>query len=130
MPRRTLLGVLATIAVLAAPVAADAAPYTHTTQPVATGSGGSAATVDSVATTAATNVLREGGNAADASVAAAAVLGVTEPFSAGIGGGGFMVIRTPGGDVTTIDGREEAPAAMTPRSFFEGDAAIAPFTEA
>jgi len=125
MPRRTLLGVLATIAVLAAPVAAGAAPYTHTTQPVATGSGGSAATVDSVATTAATNVLREGGNAVDAAVAAAAVLGVTEPFSAGIGGGGFMLIRTPDGETTTIDSREKAPAAMQPDSFMENGTPLA-----
>jgi gamma-glutamyltranspeptidase/glutathione hydrolase len=119
MPRRTLLGLLATIAVLAAPTAVGAAPYEHTTQPTATGSGGGAATVDSVATSAATDVLRRGGNAVDATVAAAAVLGVTEPFSCGIGGGGFMVIRTPKGKVTTIDSREESPAAMRPDSFFE-----------
>jgi gamma-glutamyltranspeptidase/glutathione hydrolase len=119
MPRRTLLGLLATIAALTAPAAAEAAgPYQHTTQPVAQGSGGSAATVDSVATTAATDALRAGGNAVDAAVAAAAVLGVTEPFSAGIGGGGFMMIRTPDGKITTIGSREKAPAAMRPDSFF------------
>jgi gamma-glutamyltranspeptidase/glutathione hydrolase len=130
MPRRTLLGLLATIAVLAAPTAVGAAPYKHTTQPVAQGSGGAAATVDSVATSAATDALRRGGNAVDAAVAAAAVLGVTEPFSCGIGGGGFMVIRTPGGEVTTIDSREKAPAAMRPDSFMENGEALEPFEEA
>ena len=125
MPRRTLLGLLAIIAVLAAPTAVGAAgPYKHTTQATDYGSGGAAATVDSVATTAATDVLRRGGNAVDATVAAAAVLGVTEPFSCGIGGGGFMVIRTPKGKVTTIDSREESPAAMEPDSFFENGAPL------
>ena len=79
-------------------------------QPTAVGSGGAAATVDLLATQAAIDMLRRGGNAVDAAVAAAGVLGVTEPFSAGIGGGGFMVIRTPRGQVTTIDSRETAPA--------------------
>ncbi len=119
MPRRMQLALLATTLALAAPAGAQAEPYQHVTQPVATGSGGAAATVDSVATKAATDALRAGGNAVDAAVAAAAVLGVTEPFSSGIGGGGFMVIRTPDGEVTTIDGREEAPAAMTPTSFVD-----------
>ena len=124
MPRRTLLGLLATIAVLAVPTAVGAAPYSHQPNATATGSGGAAATVDSVATSAATDVLRRGGNAVDAAVAAAAVLGVTEPFSCGIGGGGFMVIRTPHGKITTIDSREESPAAMRPDSFFENGAVL------
>jgi gamma-glutamyltranspeptidase/glutathione hydrolase len=69
--------------------------------------------------------LRDGANAIDAAVVAAAVLGVTEPFSCGIGGGGFMVIRTSDGKVTTIDHRERAPAAMRPDSFFEAGQPLA-----
>ena len=84
-------------------------------QPTAVGSGGAAATVDLAGTQAAIQTLRQGGNAVDAAVAAAGVLGVTEPFSCGIGGGGFMVIRTAKGKITTIDGREESPRADAPR---------------
>jgi gamma-glutamyltranspeptidase / glutathione hydrolase len=91
-------------------------------QPTAAGRGGAAATVDAYGTRAAIHTLRRGGNAVDAAVAAAAVLGVTEPYSCGIGGGGFMVIRTPGGKVVTIDSREESPAAMKPDSFFKNGA--------
>lgn len=89
-------------------------------QPTALGTGGAIATVDIEASEAGLQVLRDGGNAVDAAVAAAAVLGVTEPFSCGIGGGGFMVIyRASDGKVTTIDHRETAPEAMRPNSFFE-----------
>jgi gamma-glutamyltranspeptidase/glutathione hydrolase len=97
--------------------------------PTATGSGGAAASVDALATGAAIRALRDGGNAVDAAVTAAGVLGVTEPFSSGIGGGGFMVIRTRDGRVTTIDGREESPAAMRPDSFWENGAPL-PFDDA
>lgn len=59
-------------------------------------------------------VLRDGGTAADAVVAAQAVLGLVEPQSSGIGGGGYLVYfdaRT--GSVQAYDGREVAPAAAT-----------------
>ena len=88
-------------------------------QPTATGTGGAAASVDPLATNAAIDVLRRGGNAFDAAVAAASVLGVVEPYSCGIGGGGFMTIRDGrSGKITTYDSRETAPADMKPDSFF------------
>jgi gamma-glutamyltranspeptidase / glutathione hydrolase len=97
--------------------------------PTAVGTGGAAATVDLDGTRAAIQALRDGGNAVDAAVAAAGVLGVTEPYSCGIGGGGFMVIRTAGGQVTTIDGREESPATMQPTSFWGNNGPL-PFNDA
>jgi gamma-glutamyltranspeptidase/glutathione hydrolase len=118
-PFRSLVVVLvAGMAVLVsqAGALADAGPHGPAT---ATGTGGAAATVDTLATQAAVDTLRGGGNAVDAAVTAAAVLGVTEPFSSGIGGGGFMAVyRASDGKVTTIDGRERAPAAMRPDSFW------------
>ena len=87
--------------------------------PTATGTGGAVATVDPYATKIGLDVLRRGGNAIDAAVAAAAALGVVEPFSCGIGGGGFMVIRRANGKVTTIDGRETAPKAFPENAFID-----------
>jgi gamma-glutamyltranspeptidase/glutathione hydrolase len=89
-------------------------------QPVAVGTGGAAASVDAAATRAAISILREGGNAIDAAIAAAAVLGVTEPYVAGIGGGGFMTIYLADQHrVVTIDGRETAPQAFPPNAFID-----------
>jgi gamma-glutamyltranspeptidase / glutathione hydrolase len=112
---------LAVLAVLMALVAAFPAraevPAPHKT-PVAQGKGGSAATVDPLATQAAIDTLRSGGNAVDAAVAAAGVLGVVEPFSCGIGGGGFMVVYDARHHkVDTIDSRETAPAGMPKDAF-------------
>lgn len=86
--------------------------------PVATGSGGAVATISEPASQAAIAILNRGGNAVDAAVAAAATLGVTDPFSCGIGGGGFMVIYLAKEKrVITIDHRETAPASFTPTVF-------------
>ncbi|POX56325.1 gamma-glutamyltransferase [Streptomyces sp. Ru71] len=89
-------------------------------QPVAVGSGGAVSSVNPYASRAGLDVLRHGGNAVDAAVATAAALGVVEPYSAGIGGGGYFVYynaRT--GKVSTIDGRETAPAGMRSDSFLD-----------
>ncbi|MGH2451857.1 MAG: gamma-glutamyltransferase, partial [Candidatus Limnocylindria bacterium] len=59
-------------------------------------------------------VLREGGNAVDAAVTAAFVMGVAEPFTSGIGGVACMVIRLPDGRSTVIDGSGLAPRSARP----------------
>ncbi|KPA23631.1 Gamma-glutamyltranspeptidase precursor [Shimia sp. SK013] len=71
-----------------------------------------------LAVRAGSRVLEKGGSAADAMVAAQAVLGLVEPQSSGLGGGAFLVwYDAATGEVTTLDGRETAPLAATPRLF-------------
>ena len=57
------------------------------------------------------DVLRDGGNAIDASVATAFALAVTHPAAGNIGGGGFLVYRSGSGEAITYDFREKSPAA-------------------
>ncbi|KFI07108.1 gamma-glutamyltransferase [Massilia sp. BSC265] len=96
------------------------APLAAAKTPVATGTGGAVATISEQASQSALAILNGGGNAIDAAVAAAATLGVTDPFSCGIGGGGFMVIYLAKDKrVITIDHRETAPASFTPQAFLE-----------
>src|SRR3954466_4922412 len=93
--RRLLPAVLAAALLFVIPATAPARDTAPAKQPTAVGTDGAAATVDPLATQAAIDTLRHGGNAIDAAVAAAGVLGVVEPYSCGIGGGGFMKIYSP-----------------------------------
>src|SRR4051794_41864531 len=88
---RTLVTLLLVSGLLAIPAVAPAQDSrAPAKQPTAVGTRGAAATVDPLATRAAIEVLRHGGNAIDAAVAAAGVLGVVEPYSCGLGGGGLL----------------------------------------
>ncbi|MFI8006066.1 gamma-glutamyltransferase [Streptomyces sp. NPDC086010] len=114
----------------AAAPAASAPPVPPPKSPVAVGYGGAVSSVDADASAAGIEILRKGGNAVDAAVATAAALGVTEPYSAGIGGGGYFVhydaaTRT----VRTIDGRETAPRSADASLFQENGVPI-PFNDA
>jgi gamma-glutamyltranspeptidase/glutathione hydrolase len=79
---------------------------------------GVVATANPYAAEAGAQILESGGNAVDAAVAIAYALNVVEPQSAGIGGGGFMMVHlAKSGKTFTIDSRERAPAGATPGMF-------------
>jgi gamma-glutamyltranspeptidase/glutathione hydrolase len=121
LPAVSVVSALAAL-LLALPAGAHAASGAPSPpkQPVATGSGGAVASMDTDASQAGIDVLKHGGNAIDAAVATASALGVTIPFVAGPGGGGFMVIYLARQhEVVTIDGRENCPAACTTSMFLD-----------
>ncbi|MGC4983481.1 gamma-glutamyltransferase [Streptomyces sp. DT193] len=109
-----------------APAAGTAAGRPVAKVPVAVGYGGAVASVDADASAAGIEVLRKGGNAVDAAVATAAALGVTEPYSSGIGGGGYFVYYdAKSRTVHTIDGRETAPLTADSGLFLENGKPLA-----
>lgn len=75
-----------------------------------------------LASAAGVEVLKQGGNAVDAAVAAAFAIGVAEPFTSGLGGGGFMLLRLAGKPARTafIDYREVAPGRAAPDMYKAG----------
>ncbi|HEY9328614.1 MAG TPA: gamma-glutamyltransferase [Streptomyces sp.] len=124
----SLSGVLAVMVTVGAAAPSSSSPPVPPPpkSPVAAGYGGAVSSVDADATAAGIEVLRKGGNAVDAAVATAAALGVTEPYSAGLGGGGYFVhydARTR--TVETIDGRETAPRSADSSLFLENGKPIA-----
>lgn len=92
--------------------------------------GAMVATANPYATEAGLKVLQNGGNAVDAAIAIMFALNVVEPQSSGIGGGGFMTIRTKSGETVMIDSREAAPAGAKPDMFLGADGKPLAFTPA
>jgi gamma-glutamyltranspeptidase / glutathione hydrolase len=80
--------------------------------------------VSAPACDAGAGVLARGGNAVDAAVATAFALAVTHPTAGNIGGGGFMLVRTAAGEVTSFDYREKAPLKSTRTMYLNADGTI------
>lgn len=85
------------------------------------------ATAHPLATDAAFEILERGGNAFDAAVAAAGVLAVVEPYSSGLGGGGFWLLyRADDGKTVMLDGRERAPLDAHRDLYLDDDGNVIP----
>ncbi len=91
---------------------------------------GAAATVHPIATDAAIGAFADGGNAVDAAVAAALMLGVVDGENSGIGGGCFALVRLADGSFVALDGRETAPAAATRDMFVRQGRAVPALSQA
>ena len=96
---------------------AVAAPAHAISRPPAVGARGMVVAPEREAASAGLSVLRRGGNAVDAAVATAFALSVTYPRAGNLGGGGFLLYRTPDGGHEALDFRETAPRALTPAAF-------------
>jgi gamma-glutamyltranspeptidase/glutathione hydrolase len=100
-------------------------------QPVNAETVGVTSSADPRVTAAGMEMLRQGGSAADAAMAMMLTLTVVEPQSSGIGGGGFLLYQDNAkGVLSTINGRETAPAAATPDRFVGPDGKPLGFLEA
>ena len=89
------------------------------------------ATANPLATDAGYRILRRGGSAVDAAIAAQMVLNLVEPQSSGIGGGAFMLVHDARRQtLTAYDGRETAPAAARPDRFLDETGRPLPFLDA
>jgi gamma-glutamyltranspeptidase/glutathione hydrolase len=87
--------------------------------PAVRGASGCVVTPEPQATSIGLRVLKDGGNAVDAAVAVAAALAVTYPRAGNLGGGGFLLYRSEKGEITALDHRETAPAALKPEMFLD-----------
>ncbi|MCG9889752.1 MAG: gamma-glutamyltransferase [Thermosynechococcaceae cyanobacterium MS004] len=73
------------------------------------------------------SILKQGGNAVDAATATTLAISVVEPFSAGIGGGGFLLFRQAStGTVKALDFREKAPLKATPTMYLDAQGKVRP----
>jgi len=85
---------------------------------------GMVAAVHHLASEAGVEIMRRGGNAVDAAVVTGLVLGVVDSHNSGLGGGCFLLLRLPSGEVVALDGRETAPAAATADMFLRQGKAV------
>jgi gamma-glutamyltranspeptidase/glutathione hydrolase len=89
--------------------------------------GAAIASAHPLATQAGMEILEAGGNAFDAAVAVSAALAVVEPYSSGLGGGGFWLLhRARDGREVMVDGREKAPLAATRDMYLDRDGDVIP----
>jgi gamma-glutamyltranspeptidase / glutathione hydrolase len=89
------------------------------------------AAANPLAAKAGLEMLRQGGSAVDAAIAAQMVLTLVEPESSGLGGGAFMLLWDPGKQrITSFDGRETAPASSRPEMFLDASGNPRPHLEA
>ena len=96
------------------------APSGRIVKPASTAALDMVAAANPLAAEAGRQILANGGSAVDAAIAVQFVLNVVEPQSSGIGGGAFL-LHFDGTSVTTLDGRETAPAAARPDRFMGAD---------
>jgi len=110
--RLTILAVAGACALLIAALATAASPPTRSKT-------GMVVSQDAVASRIGAEVLRDGGNAVDATIATAFALAVTHPTAGNIGGGGFLLLRPASGDPVAYDFREMAPARASATMFLQ-----------
>jgi gamma-glutamyltranspeptidase / glutathione hydrolase len=83
-------------------------------------------TVHPVASQVGADIMKQGGNAVDAAVAVGFALAVVHPQAGNIGGGGFLLLRRPNGEVHFLDFREKAPAAATAKMYLDATGQVVP----
>ncbi|HET8690753.1 MAG TPA: gamma-glutamyltransferase family protein [Steroidobacteraceae bacterium] len=114
-----------------APAEGAPAPVATPAAPAAPVSKAGVAAANPYAVDAGIEILEAGGGAADAAVAVQAMLGLVEPQSSGIGGGGFMLYYDAASKkMTAFDGREAAPKAAPPDMFLRANGEPMSYAEA
>jgi gamma-glutamyltranspeptidase / glutathione hydrolase len=87
---------------------------------------GMVASAHPLATQAGVEMLKQGGNAIDAAVATTLAISVVEPFAAGIGGGGFMMLKMGNAEVESLDFRDHAPQKASRNMYLDAQGKVRP----